>query len=126
MHEVDIIEDLAIAYGYDNLTHVNPEMATKIRDQPVGRLTDFVRHECAGAGFNEAYNFALLSKEDCFLWFRRDINKGVPSGAGTSSGTNGTVDGGKEYEFDRIHTYLREPKPVTISDPKVGGGRGGK
>lgn len=72
MHECDLIEDLAIAYGYGNLKHELPTMCTEIREQPVNKLTDSLRVEFAATGFNECLNFALCSYEDCFDWFRRE------------------------------------------------------
>ncbi|CAD7941105.1 unnamed protein product [Amoebophrya sp. A120] len=72
MHECDVIEDLAIAYGYNNLRAVVPEVVADIKDQKVGRLTDMLRQEFAGAGYNEGLTFVLCSKEDCFKWFRRE------------------------------------------------------
>merc|ERR1712137_800476 len=53
MHECDIAEDLAIAYGYNNLKICVPQMMTEIREQPVSRITDLLRNEVALAGFNE-------------------------------------------------------------------------
>lgn len=60
MHEVDLIEDLAIAYGYNKLEAKVPNLVTAVRQQPINALTDTVRHEMAFAGFNECLNFALV------------------------------------------------------------------
>lgn len=75
MHECDLIEDLAIAYGYNNLeTHV-PQTAAVSAEQPVNHLSDLVRQEMAMAGFTECLNWALLSRKENFVQMRREERK---------------------------------------------------
>lgn len=71
MHECDLIEDLAIAYGYNNLNQVIPETKGNAGEQPLRHLTDLLRISMANAGWTEAYNWALLSKRECFEQLRR-------------------------------------------------------
>jgi len=71
MHECDLIEDLAIAYGYNNLTDVVPDTLNWPAEQPIGHLADLVRKECAMAGFNECYNWGLCSIKDNYDNLRR-------------------------------------------------------
>ena len=61
LHPIDIIEDVAIGYGYDNFEPVLPEIST------VGGLTDLekytrrLREMMVGLGFQELSNFVLTS-----------------------------------------------------------------
>ncbi|CAD7928949.1 unnamed protein product [Amoebophrya sp. A25] len=77
MHEVDLIEDLAISYGYNNLKARVPEVIAEIKDQKIGRLTDMLRYEFAGAGYSEGLTFVLCSRDDCFKWMRREASAAV-------------------------------------------------
>lgn len=72
MHECDLIEDLAIAYGYNNLNRVIPETRGDVMEQPVKHLTDLLRVSVANAGWTEAYNWALISKAENFDKLRRE------------------------------------------------------
>lgn len=71
MHECDLIEDLAIAYGYNNLCQEIPETHANASEQPVKHLTDLLRISMANAGWTEAYNWALISKRENFDQLRR-------------------------------------------------------
>jgi len=66
LHECDIIEDLAIAYGYNKLVRTLPKTATTGEQLPVNKLTDHLRRELAMMGYDEALTLALCSREDCF------------------------------------------------------------
>lgn len=72
MHECDLIEDLAIAYGYNNLNAVIPQTKGNAGEQPVKHLADLIRISCANAGWTEAYNWALISKKENFEQLRRE------------------------------------------------------
>lgn len=87
IHACDIIEDAAMAYGFNNITRTTPRTYT-IANQvpadpsnqdwlasgvcsdvfyfcfqfPLNKLTELMRHEMATAGFTEALNFALVRK----------------------------------------------------------------
>jgi len=71
MHECDLIEDLAIAYGYNNLNQVIPQTRGNVAEQPIKHLTDLIRISVANAGWTEAYNWALISKKENFDHLRR-------------------------------------------------------
>lgn len=88
IHACDIIEDAAMAYGFNNIARTTPRTYT-IANQvpadppqsglvwlrvfalivfyfcfqfPLNKLTELLRHEMATAGFTEALNFALVRK----------------------------------------------------------------
>ncbi|WRT65900.1 uncharacterized protein IL334_002851 [Kwoniella shivajii] len=68
LHECDIMEDAAIAYGFNNLPQSMPTTNTVAKAFPVNRLGDVIRKECAMAGWIEALplilNFKYLNRPD--------------------------------------------------------------
>jgi len=64
IHAADIIEDVAISYGYDNIPKRLPHSSTVANQFPVNKLTDQLRENIAQAGFTEALTFSLCSVED--------------------------------------------------------------
>lgn len=60
LHECDIMEDLAIAYGYNNLPQSMPTTNTVAKQWPVNKLADLLRKECAMAGWTEALPLILV------------------------------------------------------------------
>lgn len=64
LHECDIMEDAAIAYGYNKLPKVLPRTNTVAKPFPVNRLADIVRKECAQAGWIEVLSLILVSGSD--------------------------------------------------------------
>jgi len=63
MHSVDIIEDIAIAYGYDNLTPLPLTSYTTGSTFPAQQKIDTQRTLWAGLGYQETMN-AVLSNKD--------------------------------------------------------------
>uniref|UniRef100_A0A3Q2EDM5 Phenylalanine--tRNA ligase beta subunit n=1 Tax=Cyprinodon variegatus TaxID=28743 RepID=A0A3Q2EDM5_CYPVA len=64
IHACDIMEDAAIAYGFNNVPRTTPRTYTVANQFPLNKLTELLRHDMAAAGFTEALNFALCSQED--------------------------------------------------------------
>ncbi|XP_020858475.1 phenylalanine--tRNA ligase beta subunit isoform X2 [Phascolarctos cinereus] len=64
IHACDIVEDAAIAYGYNNIQMTIPKTYTIANQLPLNKLTELLRHDLAAAGFTEALTFALCSQED--------------------------------------------------------------
>ncbi|XP_066137221.1 phenylalanine--tRNA ligase beta subunit isoform X3 [Saccopteryx bilineata] len=64
MHACDIVEDVAIAYGYNNIQMTLPKTYTIANQFPLNKLTELLRYDLAAAGFTEALTFALCSQED--------------------------------------------------------------
>ena len=44
LHPCDVAEDVAIAYGYNNIVRTVPKTQTVAVQQPVGKLTDLLRY----------------------------------------------------------------------------------
>uniref|UniRef100_A0A3Q2ZVE0 Phenylalanine--tRNA ligase beta subunit n=1 Tax=Kryptolebias marmoratus TaxID=37003 RepID=A0A3Q2ZVE0_KRYMA len=64
IHACDIMEDAAIAYGFNNITRTTPRSYTVANQLPLNKLTELLRQDLAAAGFTEALNFVLCSQED--------------------------------------------------------------
>lgn len=64
MHECDIMEDVAIAYGFNNLKRMAPKTVGEGKQLPVNKLTDSLRVEIAQQGFLEMLSFILSTKAD--------------------------------------------------------------
>lgn len=61
LHECDIMEDAAVAYGFNNLSKTFPRANTIARPLPINKLADIVRKECAMAGWVEVLPYILVS-----------------------------------------------------------------
>lgn len=59
------MEDVAIAYGYNNLEITPPSTLTYGAQQPLNMLSDLLRYELAFAGYTEVLSFTLV----LFYWF---------------------------------------------------------
>lgn len=60
----DIIEDLGISYGYNNIETKFPATNCFSEEFELNKLTDLLRLELAQCGYTEALTFTLCSKED--------------------------------------------------------------
>ncbi|KAG6833889.1 hypothetical protein H0H87_007900 [Tephrocybe sp. NHM501043] len=65
-HECDIMEDAAIAYGFNNLPHTFPATSTVAQPLAISKLSDIVRLEWALAGWVEVLPLILCSHEENF------------------------------------------------------------
>ncbi|MBN3324601.1 SYFB ligase, partial [Atractosteus spatula] len=74
IHACDIVEDAAIAYGYNNINRTTPRTYTVANQLPLNKLTELLRQDLAAAGFTEALTFALCSKEDIADKLGKDIS----------------------------------------------------
>ncbi|XP_041506736.1 phenylalanine--tRNA ligase beta subunit isoform X2 [Microtus oregoni] len=62
IHACDIVEDAAIAYGYNNIQMILPKTYTIANQFPLNKLTELLRLDMAAAGFTEALTFALVAR----------------------------------------------------------------
>jgi phenylalanyl-tRNA synthetase beta chain len=60
LHECDIMEDAAIAYGYNKLPDMFPATSTVAQPLAVNKLSDTIRHEWAYAGWVEVLPLILV------------------------------------------------------------------
>jgi len=66
MHQVDLVEDIAIAYGYNNIEPLWCELPTSGSVKPEQRLFDVAREFMVGLGFQEILNYNLTNPESLF------------------------------------------------------------
>jgi len=64
IHACDVYEDIAIAYGYNNIKKRMPRTSTIAKQLPINKLTDLLKLDVALAGFTEGLTFSLCSRED--------------------------------------------------------------
>jgi phenylalanyl-tRNA synthetase beta chain len=66
MHPVDLVEDIAVAYGYNNFEPVWRELPSTGGVRREQRLIDISREFMVGLGFQEVLNYTLTSPESLF------------------------------------------------------------
>lgn len=72
LHQCDIMEDFAIAYGFNNLPRSSPNKASTIAQPlPINKLGDLARVEAALAGWVEVMPLILCSHDENFLFLNR-------------------------------------------------------
>ncbi|MDD1665943.1 MAG: phenylalanine--tRNA ligase subunit beta, partial [Methanomicrobiales archaeon] len=74
MHDWDVYEDVAIAYGYDRFTPALPRVCTIGAKHPVTILAESVRATFTGLGFLEVIPFTLTSERVLFTRMQRSPN----------------------------------------------------
>ncbi|XP_075154242.1 phenylalanine--tRNA ligase beta subunit [Haematobia irritans] len=73
IHACDVYEDVAIAYGYNNIRKSLPSFMHIAKQYPLNKLTEQLREQVAQAGFTEALTFTLCSRDDV----ARKLNKNI-------------------------------------------------
>ncbi|KAJ7684046.1 hypothetical protein B0H17DRAFT_1073389 [Mycena rosella] len=96
LHECDIMEDAAIAYGFNNLPLSFPATTTVGQPSAIGVLSDVVRREWALAGWVEVLPLILCSHEDNFE-FLNHVDDGT---------TAVKIANPKTLEFQVVRTTL--------------------
>lgn len=72
LHPVDVVEDVAIAYGFNNLALQPAPTSTTGRELPINQLSDLLRYEVAQAGFTEILSLGLCSHDENFKNLRQE------------------------------------------------------
>ena len=72
LHQCDIMEDVAIAYGFNKLPRSFPSKSGTVA-QPlmINKLSDIIRLEAAMAGWSEVMPLILCSHDENFAWLNR-------------------------------------------------------
>ena len=70
LHEVDLVEEVAIGYGYYKLKPTIPTAVTVGEQHPAHRLANTVRQIMIGLGFLEAMNFTLTNERVHYEYMR--------------------------------------------------------
>ncbi|MBN2250573.1 MAG: hypothetical protein JW724_00680 [Candidatus Altiarchaeota archaeon] len=66
LHPIDLVEDLAIAYGYENFTPQMPAIATVGLKDPIERFANDLRELMTGGGFQEVMTLTMTNKENLY------------------------------------------------------------
>ncbi|CEL98513.1 unnamed protein product [Vitrella brassicaformis CCMP3155] len=105
LHACDLAEDVAIAYGYNNVKAEIPPTLAWPSEQPIGHLSDLIRHEFAQAGFNECLTWGLCSSRENFECMRRTPR----------------ADEDADLQEANLHIYQYDAfaRPVRLSNPKT-------
>lgn len=77
LHAVDVIEDVAIAYGFNKIPQAIPPTLTVGAPLPINHFTDLLRAEIARAGYMEMLTHGLCSTAENFTHLRRSIGPAV-------------------------------------------------
>lgn len=73
LHEVDIIEDVAIAYGYDKLIPEIPKVATIGEESKISKIKSRITNILSGIGFLETSSLHLIKLEEIFEMKNSDL-----------------------------------------------------
>lgn len=96
MHQVDLIEDVAIAHGYNNIDPVWRDLPTTGCVRPVQRLVDKARELLVGSGFQEILTYTMTNPDSLFLKM-------------------GLTDESNEHEYLGGLAEIANPKVVTMT-----------
>ncbi len=66
MHPVDLVEDVTIAYGYNNIKPLWRNLPTTGDMRPEQRLLDIARETMVGLGFQEVLTYTLTNPDNLF------------------------------------------------------------
>ncbi|KAI9366740.1 hypothetical protein DFJ73DRAFT_805348 [Zopfochytrium polystomum] len=76
LHACDVMEDVAIAYGFNKIEETTPKANTPGAPFPINKLSDQVRRELALSGYTEVLPLILCSHDENFAHLKRvDDNK---------------------------------------------------
>ena len=75
MHEIDLVEEVAIGYGYFRLKPTKPATVTTGREHRVSKMANYVRQIMVGLGFVEAMNFILANEVNHYQKMRRKAGR---------------------------------------------------
>jgi len=69
LHAVDLIEDVAIAYGFNDIPERFPPSHVPGKELPINLMTDLLRFEISAAGYIEILTFGLCTRASNFEHF---------------------------------------------------------
>jgi len=95
MHPCDIVEDVAIAYGYNNIKKTVPKCHTVGRQQPLNKLTGLLRDVVSQVGFMEVMTWVLINNDENFKFLNRE-----------DDGSSVTLDNPRQEGFNVVRTTL--------------------
>lgn len=77
LHNWDLIEDIAIGYGFDKIKPELPSTSTTGKSHPVSKLKDSIREIMVGLGYFEVMPFTLTNERVQFDMMRRKKPEGI-------------------------------------------------
>ncbi|KCZ72079.1 phenylalanyl-tRNA synthetase beta subunit [Candidatus Methanoperedens nitroreducens] len=77
LHTWDLVEDIAIGYGFDRIRPEFPSTSTIGNAHPISRLKEAIREIMVGLGYSEVMPFTLTSERIQFDMMRRERIKNV-------------------------------------------------
>ncbi len=77
MHEVDLVEEVAIGYGFFRLKPTKPKTVTTGKEHKASEMARYVRQTMIGLGFVEAMNFILTNEVDHYEKMRLKVEGAV-------------------------------------------------
>ncbi|XP_062116866.1 phenylalanine--tRNA ligase beta subunit, cytoplasmic [Humulus lupulus] len=113
LHPCDVMEDVAIAYGYNN---ISKRKLASLQPLPLNELSDLIRREIAMNGFTEVLTFILCSWKENFTMLNREDDKS----------TAVVIGNPRSADFELVRTSLMpgilktvghnkdHPKPIKI------------
>jgi phenylalanyl-tRNA synthetase beta chain len=75
LHEIDLVEEVAIGYGYYRLKPTLPVTVTVGEEHRAGKLAETVRQILIGLGFTEVMNFTLTNEETHYVKMLKKLGK---------------------------------------------------
>lgn len=77
LHDIDLVEDVAVGYGFERFETDSPKALTFGRDLPLQGFYDGLRDIMIGLGFNEVTTFTISNEKDEFNKMGLDTGKRV-------------------------------------------------
>jgi len=77
LHDVDIVEDVAIGYGYDRFESTTPQLMTLGRELPLTTLLRTIRDLMVGLAYQEIHNYVLTNTRVLFEKMNRPMKEVV-------------------------------------------------
>ena len=77
LHEVDLVEEVAIGYGYYRLKPTKPAAVTTGKQHRTSEMAKNARQIMIGLGFTEAMNFILTNEATHYEKMRRRVGRAV-------------------------------------------------
>lgn len=77
LHNCDLIEDIAIAYGFDKIKPELPVTSTSGRSHPISKSKDAINEIMTGLGYLEVMPFTLTNERIQFDMMRRKKTEGL-------------------------------------------------
>ncbi len=77
LHPIDLVEDVAIGYGYDNFTDLLPETMTFGKIRKLEEICENIRSFFVGQGYLEVMTLALSNDDDQFKKMGMDVGERV-------------------------------------------------